>query len=45
MTFQADDLLPGVEGERVLTQPFHVPSTGGWNLGAPHVLVILDAAI
>jgi len=45
VTFQAADLLPGVEGERVLAQPFHVPTSGGWNLGAPVVLVILDAAI
>jgi hypothetical protein len=43
--FQADNLPPGVEGERILAQPFHVPSSGGWNLGAPVVLVILDAAI
>jgi len=45
VTFQADDLPPGVEAERVLSQPLHVPGSGGWNLGAPHVLVILDAAI
>jgi hypothetical protein len=45
VTFQAGDLPPGVEGERVLAQPFHVPTTGGWNLGAPLVIVILDSAV
>ena len=45
VTFQAGDLPVGVEGERVLAQPFHVPTSGDWNLGAPIVLVILDSAI
>jgi hypothetical protein len=45
VTFQASDLPPGVEGERVLAQPFHVPTTGGWNLGAPLVFVVLDSAV
>jgi len=45
VTIQAGDLPPGAEGERILAQPFHVPTSGGWNLGAPVVLVILDAAI
>ena len=45
VTFQADNLPPGLEGERILAQPFHVPTTGAWNLGAPTVMVVLDSGI
>ena len=45
LTIQADNLAPGVEGVRIFAQPFHVPSSGAWNLGAPVVLHVVSASL
>lgn len=45
VTIQAGSLGPGIEGERVLAQPFHVPASGTWNLGAPLVIIVVDSSL
>ena len=45
VTFQASALPSGVESERVLAQPLHVPTSGGWSLGAPLALFVVDSSL
>ena len=45
VTFRAGSLMPGVEGERILTQALHRPTTGAWNLGAPTALFVVSSSL
>lgn len=45
VTFKAGSLGPGVEGERILTQALHRPTSGPWNLGAPTALFVVSSSL